>query len=361
MERYTDAFKSVLVQIATPFSTGTGFFLKDYNLIVTNHHVIEDNRTVIIEGFSFKKQLSTVVFIDRKFDLAFLSAPDNAGELPALKLADSSKAQARDEVTAYGHPFGLNFSVKSGFISNTREVMEGVPYIHIDLSLNPGNSGGPLSNANGEILGVNTFIMRDSDNVGFALPSELLLQTLEIFKQTNSENAARCHGCAQLVVPETKDGDSCANCGATVLLPGDIETYIAAGIPGSIERLIANIGHNVPLSRCGPNAWEIHEGSAKIIITYHEKTGLISADAVLCELPETQIRDIYVYLLQENYLNSGMTLSVHEQDIILSLLIYDRYLDEETGKEMFQELFEKADYYDNVLVEQYGARWKASN
>ena len=358
MEHHIDLYKSVIVQIATPFSTGTGFFLKAYNLIVTNHHVVEENRTVIIEGHQFKKQLSNVLFIDTKYDLAFLSPPDNSVDLPGLLLADSTKAQTRDAVTAYGHPFGLNFSVKSGYISNTREVVEGIPYIHIDLSLNPGNSGGPLTNAEGEVLGVNTFILRDSDNVGFALPSALLLQTLDAFKNTESENAARCKSCAQIIVQATYEAGSCSNCGATITLPGDIDSYVAVGIPGAIERLISSIGHNVPLSRCGPNAWEIQEGSAKIIITYHEKTGLISADAVLCQLPENQIKDIYVYLLQENYTNSGMSLSVHEQDIILSLLIYDRYLDEETGQEMFKELFEKADYYDNVLVEQYGAKWK---
>jgi serine protease Do len=358
MENFVETYQKVIVQIATPFSTGTGFFLKDYQLIVTNHHVVEGNRVVIIEGLGFSKQLSEVLFIDKKYDLAFLSAPDESHELPSIMLADSQSAKTRDEVTAYGHPFGLSFSVKSGFISNTREVVEGIPYIHIDLSLNPGNSGGPLSNTKGEVLGVNTFIMRDSDNVGFALPSEILRQTLDAFKASGGTNAARCSGCAQIVVIATSEQETCLNCGASVTLPSEIDHYTAAGVPGTVERLINSIGHSVPLSRCGPNAWEIHQGSAKIIITYHEKTGLISADAVLCQLPNTQIQPLYEYLLRENYSNTAMTLSVHEQDIILSLLIYDRYLDEETGQALFQGLFEKADYYDNVLVEQYGAEWK---
>jgi serine protease Do len=62
-------------------------------------------------------------------------------------------------------------------------------------------------------------------------------------------------------------------------------------------------------------------------------------------------------LLRENYKNEGVTLSVRGQDIILSLLIYDRYLKEEIAERLLSNLFEKADYYDNLLVEQYGAQW----
>jgi serine protease Do len=115
----------------------------------------------------------------------------------------------------------------------------------------------------------------------------------------------------------------------------------------------------VRLSRSGPNAWEIRPGSASIIITYHEKTGLLSADALLCELPKKDIKPLYEYLLRENHRNEGLSLSVHEQDIILSLLIFDRYLNEETGQAMLRELFEKADFYDNKLVEEFGAIWKS--
>src|SRR5690606_14278628 len=109
-----------------------------------------------------------------------------------------------------------------------------------------------------------------------------------------------------------------------------------SGVAKTIEALIARIGHDVSLSRCGPNAWEIRQGSARIIITYHDKSGLMSADAVLCQLPKENIKRLYEYLLRENYRNEALTLSVHDQDIVLSLLIFDRYLNEETGQQMLQ-------------------------
>ena len=94
-------------------------------------------------------------------------------------------------------------------------------------------------------------------------------------------------------------------------------------------------------------------------MSYHDKSGLISADTVLCELPKENIKPLYEYLLRENYTNEALTLSLNDQDIVLSLLIFDRYLNEDTGKAMLSQLFNKADYYDNVLVEQFGATWKA--
>ena len=107
MSDFIDTYRDIIVQIATPYSTGTGFFLKDRGLIVTNHHVVEGNREVVIEGARFKKQLATVRYADRKYDLAFLDGPSNADELPAVRLGVDKAPRERDPVTAIGHPFGL--------------------------------------------------------------------------------------------------------------------------------------------------------------------------------------------------------------------------------------------------------------
>jgi serine protease Do len=81
-------------------------------------------------------------------------------------------------------------------------------------------------------------------------------------------------------------------------------------------------------------------------------------DAYLCALPKTDIKPIYEFLLRENYETEGLSFSIKDQDVVLSLLIFDRYLNLSTGMKLFRHLFERADYYDNVLVEKYGARWR---
>jgi serine protease Do len=344
MPDFVEDYRHTIVQIATPYSTGTGFFLREKGLIVTNHHVVEGNRTVVIEGALFKKQLARVRYIDAKYDLAFLDAPQNGPELPVIRLGTSKVLRERDAVTAIGHPFGLKFSLKSGIVSNTSELMNGIPYLHIDAALNPGNSGGPLVDMEGEVVGINTFVIRDGDNTGFSLPVRFLQETLEQFAEINSDDACRCTACMNILTLETVENKLCTHCGHKVELPSMIDEYIPSGTAKTLENLINSIGHDVLLSRSGPNAWEIKQGSATIIITYHDKSGLISADAILCELPKKDIKPLYEYLLRENYNNEALTLSVHEQDIVLSLLIFDRYLNEETGKAMLRNLFEKADF-----------------
>ncbi len=358
MSDFVETYRKVIIQIATPYSTGTGFYLKGPGLIVTNHHVVEGNRSVSIEGSCFVKQLARVQYIDRKYDLAFLTAPENAREMPEVQLGTAEPLRERDPVTAIGHPFGLKFSVKSGIVSNTREIINNIPYLHIDAALNPGNSGGPLVNNNGNVVGVNTFVMRDGDNAGFSLPVAFLDETLVEFTRLDSHNASRCTACSNLVTEKTVEYGLCTFCGSKVQLPSAVEDYAPSGVAKTIENLVAKIGHNVTLSRCGLNSWEIRQGSARININYHEKTGTMSADAILCQLPKDNIKPLYEYLLRENYTSETLALSVHQQDILLSLIIYDRYLDEKTGIRMLQNLFEKADHYDNILVEKYGATWK---
>ncbi|MCC7507125.1 MAG: trypsin-like peptidase domain-containing protein [Saprospiraceae bacterium] len=359
---FVDNYRDVIVQIATPNSTGTGFYLKNPGLIVTNHHVVEGNRKAIVEGARFKKQLARVLYADRKYDLAFLEGPgDHIADLPEVRLGIGKALRERDPVTALGHPFGLKFSVKTGVVSNTREMLNSIPYLHIDAALNPGNSGGPLVDNEGEIVGVNTFVIRDGDNIGFSLPVQFLSETLGEFKAANTDNASRCTGCGNVVTTQTVDNQHCTFCGHRIQLPGNVEEYVPSGVSRTIEAIIAQTGHDVALSRGGPNAWEIRQGSARINIAYHDRTGLMTADAILCELPKTNIKPLYEYLLRENYAHEGITFSVHEQDIVLSLLIYDRYLNEESGLRLLQTIFEKADHYDNILVEQFGATWKSED
>jgi len=358
MTDFIDTYRDVIVQIATPYSTGTGFFLKKAGLVVTNHHVVEGNRAVIIEGARFKKQLATVRYADRKYDLAFLGGPQNGAELPDVHLGTGKALRERDPVTAIGHPFGLKFSVKSGIVSGAREVMNNIPYLHIDAALNPGNSGGPLVDNDGDVVGINTFIIRDGDNIGFSLPVQFLSDALDEYQKIGGDNTCRCSACSNVVSEKTVENGICTFCGSRVVLPGSVDEYLPTGVPRTIEALITRTGHDVSLSRCGPNCWEINQGSARINITYHEKSGLMTADAILCQLPKENIKALYEYLLRENYANEALTFSVHEQDILLSLLIYDRYLNEDTGMQSLQRLFEKADHYDNILVETYGAQWK---
>ena len=132
----------------------------------------------------------------------------------------------------------------------------------------------------------------------------------------------------------------------------------ASGIGKTIEDILIESGYEPKLARRGPSFWEVWKGSAKISVSYYEPNGLIAGDAVLCDLPSNEIAPVYEYLLRRNNEIEGLTLSVKGQEIVLSLIIFDRYLNTKTGIELFNRLFQTADNIDNVLVETYGCRWK---
>jgi serine protease Do len=357
MREVIEKFRSIVIQIATPYSTGTGFLIPSAGVIATNEHVVRDNREVVVEGERLPRQLAQVIFTDSRLDIALIEAPPLEGAAE-VELAPAGALKEGDPVIAVGHPFGLRYTATQGIASNTRHEQNDLFYIQHDAALNPGNSGGPLADAEGRIVGINTFVIRNGNSIGFSLPAAYLEEAVAAFRTGGGKVGTRCSSCANMVFEHTIDRHYCPHCGAKVQLPSKAELYEPIGMAYTIEQLLERSGHDVRLARRGPNAWEIRQGSARIDIAYYEKTGLIIGEAYLCLLPRQNIKALYEYLLRQNYEIQGLTLSVRGQDVILSLLIYDRYLNADTGLELFQKLFEQSDYYDSYLVENFGAEWK---
>ncbi len=346
-------YRNAVIQIATPYSTGTGFYLSKYNLIVTNEHVVRDNKAVVIDGERVEKQLTQVVYVDPMYDLAFLEVPERH-EMPDVHISTATDFAEGDGVIAIGHPFGLKFTATQGILSSLSHKQKNINYFQHDAALNPGNSGGPLVDFRGQVIGVNTFIIRDGNNIGFSLPVNELVRTMEEFAVQHSKGV-RCNSCANLVFENKVEEGYCPHCGTKIKMISDLDDYEAVGINKSIEELIQELGYNTDLCRKGPSNWLIKQGTADINISYYEKTGLIVGDAYLCSLPKKEIKPIYTYLLRQNYDLEGLTFSVKDQRIILSLLIYDQYFDKETAKKYLERLFQSADKYDELLIKEYGA------
>lgn len=351
-----DTYKGAVIQIATQQATGTGFYLPRFDLIVTNHHVVKDNGEVTIKGKNFEKQFSQVLFTDSKYDLAFLAPPPGV-QFPAIELGDYHVLRDGDEVLAMGHPYGLNYTSTQGVISRVDRVQNGLKYIQIDAAINPGNSGGPLVNQQGEVIGVNTFIIRGGDNLGFAVPSEQLQLALESYTPLRGQLVVRCQACSTMVSESTIDGEYCPNCGAKIELIPKKETKVeVTGIARTIEDILQKLGKDKELARVSTNNWEVKEGSATIRISYNPDNYFVVGDAYLCQLPQQNIGKVYEYLLRENTKMKSMLFSVNQQDIILSSLTYDMDMSLEAGEQMFNALFKKADFYDNVLLSDYGCQ-----
>ncbi len=352
-----ERFKEAVIQISTPRSTGTGFYLSSENMIITNNHVVGDFANVVITIGPDDTVLAPVVYKDPLYDLAFIRLNEEKN-LPQISLA-IEELKAGDKVLALGHPYGLRFSATQGIVSKARRLHGNVNYIQIDAAINPGNSGGPLVNKKGEVVGVNSLSMMEGENLGFALPIAYLSESLMDFKHKGDNvDALRCASCANIVTRYEVKGKYCPHCGSVISFPEQDEMLPPIGMSGKIEALIKDLGKDPALSRKGAGTWEIREGSATIRLNYSEHTGVIVGDAHLCRLPKTNIGKIYEFLLAENYKLEGLAFSVNKQDVVLTCVLYENYFTKENARAVLEDLFRKSDYYDNVLVESYGAMWQ---
>lgn len=347
-------YRDVVVQIATPFSVGTGFYLKEYKLIITNEHVVRGNKDVVIESKGIARKISKVKYLDVKHDLAFIEGPEHF-EGQEVFLHETENYDQGDPVLAIGHPFGLKYTATQGIISNVMHQQNELFYIQHDAALNPGNSGGPLVNEMGEVLGVNTFIIQNGQSIGFSLPARYLKQSLDDYLSGSGKTGVRCGSCSNIVFEPNSEDKYCPFCGSEITMISDIEDYIPTGIRMEIEQVLEQLGYQVNLTRRGPFNWEIERGSAKIMLSYHEDSGIIAGDAFLCSLPKENIKEIYVFLLQQNYILEGLSFGILKQDIILSVQIFDHSFKPEIGLLVFNELFEQANKYDDILLKDFGA------
>jgi serine protease Do len=173
-------------------SLGSGFVIDSNGIVITNNHVIGDANDIVVIFTDGRKLKAKIVGKDSKVDVAVLKV-DSDKPLKTVKFGDSDKMRVGDGVMAVGNPFGLGETVTAGIISARNRNIDSGPYddfLQTDASINKGNSGGPLFNMQGEVIGINTAILSPSGGsigIGFATPSATVMPVvaqLEEFHET---------------------------------------------------------------------------------------------------------------------------------------------------------------------------------
>jgi len=157
-----------VVTIKTDVSQGTGFLITNQGFIITNAHVLSGARIANVHTYDNNAYSAELIGFNSVMDIALLKI---SGLFQSLDLGDSDDIKIGEKVLAIGNPLGLAFTVTEGIISaKDREGINGLPYyLQTDVSLNPGNSGGPLINTKGEVIGINNFKVSGAESLGFAL------------------------------------------------------------------------------------------------------------------------------------------------------------------------------------------------
>jgi putative serine protease PepD len=161
--------------------SGSGFIIDSTGLILTNSHVVFGRQVMLVTLDDGTTLQAKAVGADPLFDIALIRVPPpQKGTLPTATLGDSDKLVVGEEVYAIGNPFGLDQTLTRGIVSAVNRLLPGAslslaePLIQTDAALNPGNSGGPLVNRCGEVVGITTALLPEAQSIGFAIPSNLI-------------------------------------------------------------------------------------------------------------------------------------------------------------------------------------------
>ena len=193
-------------------SLGSGFVIDPSGLIVTNNHVIKDADEIFINfDDGSKLEVKKVIGVDAKTDLALLKVEPEK-PLKAVPFGSSAKARVGDWVMAIGNPFGLGGTVTVGIVSAKDRDINSGPYdefIQTDAAINRGNSGGPLFNMSGEVIGVNTAIISPSGGsigIGFSVPSDTVVNVIDQLKKYGETRRGWLGVLIQKVTPDIAEG-----------------------------------------------------------------------------------------------------------------------------------------------------------
>lgn len=236
-------------------SLGSGVIVSSDGYILTNNHVIGDDRGLPVAGLVVKVTLpdgreldGKIVGTDEATDLALLKV--NATGLTAMPWGDSSKLRIAEWVLAIGNPYQFNQSVSLGIVSALARPDRFVDFIQTDAAINPGNSGGALINARGELVGINTQIFSQSggyEGIGFAIPSNLARAVMADFIKFGEVRRGSIVGLAQLrplTVEEARESGIATIPGVYIRNMYTNSTAVRAGLrPGDL--IVAVNGRDV--------------------------------------------------------------------------------------------------------------------
>ena len=220
---------------------GSGFIISADGYILTNAHVVADFDDVNVRLADSKREFKAkVIGLDKRSDVALLKV--DAQGLPTAKLGDSQKLEPGDWVAAIGSPFGFANTITAGIVSATERSLPDevyVPFIQTDVAVNPGNSGGPLLNLKGEVVGVNSMIYSGTGGymgVSFAIPIEV---ALDVSKQLMSQGKVTRGRIGIAMQPVTK------------------ELARSFGMNDTTGAIITNVEPGAPADRAGARAGDV--------------------------------------------------------------------------------------------------------
>jgi len=343
-------YKHNIYKIITANGSGTGFKVAGKDFLITNYHVIEGSKEVAVEDQNKNRYLAQVVMVNPEVDLAFLKVPELKDKQSNIRIDPAYEVQRTQKVYINGFPFGMPFTITEGIVSSVSQPMNGRNYVQTDAAVNPGNSGGPMLDQDGILVGVTTSKFTNADNVGFGIKHTDVIKEINDFQFNDNQYRIKCNSCGNYITEET---DFCPYCGAAVN-PSVFEENELSHFGHFVEDSLQSMKINPVLCRAGRDYWEFYQGSALVRI-FIVNNNYLYATSPLNKLPQGDLSGLMEYLTSHPV--KPYQLGIYNNKIFLSYRthlsdIYSDYKDE--IRNHLKGLIEKADELDNFFHDEFG-------
>jgi hypothetical protein len=311
-----------IVSIRSGISTGTGFYVAASGIIVTNAHVVGYAREVYIVDVDRRETTARVFAVDLRLDIALLAS---STPRPALPLADNRAIHVGERVLAVGDPLGLPATATQGIISAIRRVSRrtGVAYLQTDAALNSGNSGGPLLDEQGQVVGVNTMIAGAADGVGFAVPVEAFRALLQPFEhQLPDPLPDPTYGCAVCERAHSPGDRWCTGCGSRLGLQSTSEEVGQMRAGSLTANLIEALGFDAASCRVSDSVWRLETSGAEVWVDVLADGHALAFSSRLGMLPTRSPLPVLRFLAAANDRSVGpCRLAINGDNVIVAEVV----------------------------------------
>ena len=278
---------------------GSGFIVSADGLVLTNHHVIAKATSIKAKFADGTEATATVVGSDESLDIALLRL-DGKRVWPFVELGSAKDAHVGDWVIAVGNPLGLGHTVTAGIVSGKgRTIGHDVydDFLQTDAAINQGNSGGPMFDVNGRVIGINTAIVAGANTVGFAVPIDLVKAAMGdlqqrghvsrgfvgVLSQPMDEALAKSMGAKGALLAEVMAGAPAAKAG---LVAGDVVTRVGAKPVTNPEELTRAVGTQRPGDKI--DVTFVRDGKEKTVVIELTERPVPAAKAMPAPVPEAR-------------------------------------------------------------------------
>lgn len=345
-------FEPFVFKVLTASGSGSSFYLRDKKIFVTNYHVVGQYKNVSLQDPSGTRHLAKVILANPFEDIAFLRVAQDF-DVPSLSLQMNPVTRG-EQVYVAGFPFGMPFTVTEGIVSAPSQLMSGKSYLQTDAAVNPGNSGGPVFNVNGEVIGITTSKFTSADNMGFAVPISTLIEEFDSLPhlRENSFNLV-CESCQALIQDRSA---YCNNCGQNIdekLFDEPSLTDLAL----FCEQALTELGVNPVLARQGHEFWEFYHGSSLVRMFVYNQ-GYLYVTAPINQLPTQNMQALLEELTAKNI--DPYKLGIWEKEIYVSYRVHISDVFGPRHQEVKQNiagLYRKANELDDYFVDTFGCKF----